>query len=270
MNTQQSANKLHLAFLALLALAAIALPSRVYSETLYIAVASNFMSTAKSLIKDFEAQQQHTAKAAFGSSGKFVAQIKHGAPFDVFLSADNKMPSFLADNKLAKAESQFTYALGQLVLCSTSILPTNKSLGSLLQSRGTAKLAYANERLAPYGLAASQVLKRLNILETPKSTWVRGENVAQVFQFLVSGNAQLAFVANAQVKTKEHPEIKSCRSIPSELYDPIQQDAILLNRGLSSEAARSFIQYLRNDKARQIIEQHGYRTATPNTLMPVK
>ena len=238
--------------------------TKVWSESANIAVASNFISTAKVLIKNFESESKHKIHASYGSSGKLVAQITHGAPFELFLSADQKSPHFLSAKHLTLPESQFTYAIGRLALCANTPI-SDASLSNILKAPQIKKIALANAKLAPYGRAAQQVLQQLEIDQTDRNKWIRGENIAQTFQFLVSGNVNLAFIAKAQANSSDNIQSEACISIPSELYDPIKQDAILLSRANKSPAAIAFYNYLKQGKAREIIQGFSYNV--PDTTL---
>lgn len=224
-------------------------------ETLHVAVASNFMLTAKQLIKEFSRLHNISTKVSFGSSGKLAAQIKNGAPFQVFLSADQKMPRYLAELGLAEPSSRFTYARGRLSLCSNTFI----SSVELSLRREDLSLAFANERLAPYGQAATQVLSRLKIIEQPDSRWVRAENVSHALQLLVTKNVNIALLATSLSKHAENFQSIYCLGVPSNLYSPILQDAILVKskRG-PTLAARKFLSYLKSSEGKSLINNFGY------------
>ena len=240
-----------------LLLLCLTLSSAARCETIKLAIASNFMHTAKQLIKDFHATTQITTRTSYGSSGKLGGQIAHGAPFDILLSADQKVPRYLASQGLALGDTQFTYAIGKLSLCSTQAIDNGTPEGLLANSQGK-RIALANEKLAPYGAAAGQVLSKLKVKEPKTFPWVRAENVSQVFQFLISQNVDFAFVAKSQLVSSHLLSQNHCISISSGLYSPIRQDAILLAKGGESGAAKSFLAYLKSDSAREIIKQFGY------------
>ncbi len=222
------------------------------ADDIRVAVASNFATTMETLAHRFEQASGHHVIVIPGASGRLYAQILHGAPFDAFFSADSERPEKLENSGHAIESSRFTYAIGRLVLWSRD--------GSLIGSDGRAtlkegrfeRLAIANPRLAPYGRAAAQVLE--NIGFTAGNRIVRGENVGQAYQFVHSGAAELGLVSASQLVSGE----KGSRwDIPQQLYDPIEQQAILLN---DSSAARAFFDWLQTGAARDIIRQHGYGT----------
>jgi molybdate transport system substrate-binding protein len=215
------------------------------------------MNAAKVLINDFESRTGIPVRASYGSSGKLAAQIKHGAPFELFLSADQKMPDYLEHEDFGIKGSQFTYAIGKLAVCSTSSIK-NDSLLNIISANEHKKIALANERLAPYGKAAFETLNKLIQPATSDNKWIRADNVAQVFQFLISGNVALAFVAQAQVLSSDMINKDNCQLIPNNFYSPIHQNAILLKKGINSSAAGLFMDYLKSARAREIIVKLGY------------
>ncbi len=245
----------------------------VSAETITIAVASNFRSVMNQLINEFEAESGHEVLVTYGSSGRFFAQINNGAPFDAFFSADQEMPALLEaeDQEQGKEDGEgeeseeenrttrsFTYAIGALALWSKSPgLPLAN--GELLRQGGFNKLSIANPRLAPYGVAAVEVLAALGLTESTRERWVQGENITQTFQFVDSGNAELGFVALSQIMRNGDIVGGSAWLVPSELHSPIRQDALLLRRGIDKQAARDFMDFVRGDKARMIIQSYGYR-----------
>jgi molybdate transport system substrate-binding protein len=228
------------------------------AETINIAVASNFMPVMNEIIAEFETGSEHSVRVSYGSSGRIYAQINNGAPFDAFFSADQEKPADLESMGLVVADSRFTYAVGALVLWSK-----NPALllaeGEILRQGEFNKLALANPRLAPYGVAAVEVLRALGLEESTRDKWVQGENITQAFQFVESQNADLGFVALSQVISARLALDKSVWRIPDEYYNPIQQDAVLLKRGEDNQAALDFLNYMRSTQAREIIESYGYR-----------
>ncbi len=235
--------------ISLLALSLKILP--VHAETTYVAAASNFTITMKKLISEFERISTHKVKASYGSSGKIYAQIKHGAPFQVFFSADQEKPLVLY-NEGFTAERPFPYALGALALWSNNPAFDNLQLRNL-QAGTFNKLSFANPKLAPYGIAALDVLKKLDLLEATQKKWVQGENIAQAYQFVGTGNADLGFVALSQVINKSN-----YWRVPTTLYQPIRQDAVLLKSGKDNAAAQAFVQFIRDQQGQQIIKSFGY------------
>lgn len=252
-------------------------------QTAHIAVASNFTKTIKTLVNDFdilnkEAPVRQHIKISIASSGKLYAQIKHGAPFDLFLSADQKLPKQLIEDNIAVPTSLITYAIGQLVLWSSdpyqlsnSLHSSNDILNNLsihdksdlairaLNNPQLTKLALANARLAPYGKAAEEALESLQLKEFTRSKWVKGENISQAFQFVYTGNADLGFVALSQVlHNVNFLNQGSGWLVPTQLYTPIKQNAVILKHGQKNASALAFHDYLTSHRARQIIQKAGY------------
>ena len=228
-----------------------------HAETTLIAVAANFTKPMTEIAAEFEKSTGHTAQLSFGSSGKFVSQIENGAPFEIFLSADDKNPIKLQQDDVAIAESRFTYALGKLVLWSATANFVDAQ-GQVLSKGGFKHLALADPKLAPYGTAAIQVLKNVNVLDTLQPLFVEGENIAQTYQFVSTGNAELGFVALSQVSENGKITSGSAWHVPDNLYSPIRQDAILLKTGEHNPAALALMQFLKSPKATEIIQNYGY------------
>ena len=236
------------------AMALIAQPS--VAEEIHVAVASNFRDAIQSLADAFEAQSDHTIALSVGSTGKHYAQIRNGAPFDLFFAADVERPKRLEAERLAMPGTRFAYAIGKLVLWSpkSGIVDPEQAI----LNRGAFRyVAIANPTLAPYGAAAREVLEARGLWDELDGRIVRGENVSQAFQFVASGNAEIGFVAYAQVKRRDSSATGSVWMVPPSLYTPIEQQAVLLRDG---EAAREFLSYVRSDEALKIIREYGYDT----------
>ncbi|WP_203291331.1 molybdate ABC transporter substrate-binding protein [Maricaulis parjimensis] len=221
-------------------------------DEVLIAVAANFARPAEALAERFESKTGHTVRLATGSTGALYAQIRHGAPFDVFLAADQARPAALVDDGFAEADSLRTYAIGRLVLVS-SRQGSDDPLARL-EARDVTRLALANADLAPYGRAAEQVLTRLDT-DLPPHQMIRGQNIAQTLVTFSTGNADLAFIARSQLDlvrpAAAHP-------IPSGWHDPIRQDAVLLTRGSGNPAAEAWMDFLTSPAAAQVLHNHGY------------
>lgn len=243
---------------ALLLLAAHALALPVRAAQVQVAVASNFAAPMQAIANLFEKDTGHQAVVVLGSTGKLATQVRHGAPFDVLLAADSRTPTQLAADGLAVASSQFTYARGQLALWSEQPGVVDEQ-GAVLAGPLPGKLAVADARLAPYGAAAAQVLAARGLTAAVRPHLVVGENIGQTFQFVKTGNAALGFVALSQVMVDGKIASGSAWVIPSKLYDPIRQDAVLLKTGKNNPAATALLQYLRGDSARQVIRTYGYQ-----------
>lgn len=227
------------------------------AESAHLAVAANFASTAKVLAEQFARETGHRLELSSGSTGKFYAQIKNGAPFDVFLSADEATPLRLENEKLAVGGSRFTYAVGRLVLWSAQPgLVDDK--GEVLRKGAFKRMAIANPKLAPYGAAAQEALEKLGLWDVLRAKLVQGENIAQTFQFVSSGNAELGLVALSQIREAGRASSGSFWLVPASLHAPLRQDAVLLVRAERNSAARGFLESLRAAPARDLIRSCGY------------
>jgi molybdate transport system substrate-binding protein len=227
------------------------------ADEIQVAVAANFTAPMKEIAAAFEKETGHKVLCAFGATGKFYAQIQNGAPFEALLAADDTTPSKLADEDAAVKGSQFTYAIGTLVLWSAKPGLVDKD-GEVLKGGDFDKLAIANPKTAPYGAAAMEVLAGLKLLDQVSPKLVTGENIAQTFQFVSSGNAPLGFVALSQVMKDGRISEGSAWMVPAELHAPIRQDAVILNKGKDKPAVAELMEYLKGDKARAVIKGFGY------------
>ena len=226
-----------------------------YAEPIRVAVASNFAQPAKALAALFEEQHNHELVLAFGSTGKHFAQITQGAPFDIFLAADSDYPKLLETKGLTVENSRFTYAIGTLMVWAPAIA-TDEIVPYLKHTNFHRPIAIANPRRSPYGRAAQQVLTEMGLWSKVQSNLVRGENIAQTYQFVESGNASLGFVAQSQSKLSQSA-LRDSVWIPSEsLYDPIYQQAVLLR---STPATEAFWSFLQTDAAKAVITRFGYQ-----------
>lgn len=228
-----------------------------HADEVSVAVAANFIAPMQKIATAFEQATGHKAVLSSGATGKFYAQITHGAPFQVLLAADDTTPERLEHEGRTVAGSRFTYAVGQLVLWSAQPGYVDAQ-GQVLRTGDFAHLAIANPKLAPYGLAAQQTLDKLGVAARVQPRLVMGENIAQTYQFVASGNAQLGFVALSQVMEDGRIARGSAWRVPASLHEPIRQDAVLLAAGKDSAAARALLQYLRSDAARAVIRSYGY------------
>jgi molybdate transport system substrate-binding protein len=230
-------------------------PHQARADKVNVAVAANFTETAKEIARVFEEKTGHEAVLSFGASGQFYSQIKEGAPFQVFLSADNTRPKKLIDEGFGSEDEEFTYAIGRLVLWSRK--------AGLVISEETLRrgdfhnIAIANPASAPYGAAAVDVMKAIDVYASLQPKIVQGASIAQAFQFVNTDNAEYGFIALSQV-----PNLKegSWWIVPDKYYKKIRQDALLLKSGEKNNAARAFIKFLKSSVARSIIEKSGYET----------
>jgi molybdate transport system substrate-binding protein len=221
------------------------------------AVAANFTEPVKLIAEQFQKDTGHTVKFSFGSSGKFYSQIKEGAPFDVFLAADEKNPKLLEEEGLAVKDTRFVYALGKLVLWSTQPgFVDNK--GAVLGKGSYNKIAYADPKLAPYGLAAQETLQKMKLWDKVQGKLVTGESIAQTYQFAATGNAEMAFIALSQITRDGKIMDGSYWIVPADSYSPIKQAAVQLAAAKDKAAAQAFLKYLKGEKAQGIIRNFGY------------
>lgn len=235
----------------------LTLPDAARADEVQVAVAANFTAPMQELAKAFEQASGHQAKLAFGATGQFFAQINQGAPFEVFLSADSTTPSKLTASGAAVPGSQFTYATGRLVLWSAQPGLVDPQ-GKVLKQGRFAHLAIANPATAPYGAAALETLANLGLQQTLAGKLVQGESIAQAYQFVASGNAELGFVALSQVYRDGKIAQGSAWPVPAKLHAPLRQDAVLLAPGQDKPAAKALLDYLRSPAAKALISRYGY------------
>lgn len=224
-----------------------------------VAVAANFFAPMKAIAAGFEKASGHKAMLSSGATGKFYAQIRSGAPFDIFLAADEQTPARLDKENATVAGSRFTYATGKLVLWSARPGLVDAQ-GEVLRSAKFAHIALAAPKLAPYGAAAVETLTRLGLLAQLEPRFVQGESIGQAFSFVSTGNAELGFVALSQVWENGKLKSGSAWIVPAQLHSPIRQDAVLLARGKDNAAAAALIAYLKSDAAKAVIRSFGYDT----------
>jgi molybdate transport system substrate-binding protein len=237
-------------FLACLAAAASA-------GEVQVAVAANFAGPLAKIGEGFTAATGHTLKVSAGATGKFYAQIVAGAPFDVLIAADDETPRKLIAEGHAIAGSNFTYAIGRLVLWSAQPGFVDDQ-GAVLATGRFAHLAIANPKIAPYGTAGLEVVKARGLTDAITPRLVTAESIAQAYQFAATGNAELAFVALSQVAVPGQPAKGSYWLVPSNLYGQIRQDAVLLKSGEKNPAAAALLAYLKGDAAKAVIKDFGY------------
>ncbi|MBT8052692.1 MAG: molybdate ABC transporter substrate-binding protein [Gammaproteobacteria bacterium] len=238
----------------LLSAFALLLPDLAAADVVKAATASNFRDAMSQLVSAFEKTSDHTVVPVFGSTGKHFSQIVNGAPFDVFLAADNRRPKVLEQDGLTVPETRFTYAIGQLVLWSPREGYVDAD-GHILGSGNFRHLAIANPDLAPYGAAAKETLENLGLWQNVNPSVVSGENIGQAFLFVHSGNAELGFVARSQLIGGRASGAGSMWRVPPHLHAPIEQQAVLLR---DTAAAREFLSFMRGAEAAAIIRAQGY------------
>lgn len=227
------------------------------ADEVQVAVAANFTAPIQAIASDFEKDTGHKLIAAYGATGQFYTQIKNGAPFEVFLAADDSTPEKLENEGDIVPGSRFTYAVGTLALWSAKdgyIDGTDKTLiGNQYKH-----LSIANPKAAPYGLAATQVLAKLDLTDKVKNKIVEGQNITQAYQFVSTGNAELGFVALSQIYKDGKVSSGSAWIVPEAMHDPIRQDAVILKKGENNPAAKALAEYLKGPKATAIIKSYGY------------
>jgi molybdate transport system substrate-binding protein len=227
------------------------------ADDVQVAVAANFTAPMQQIAAQFEKDTGHRATLSFGATGKFYAQIVNGAPFEILLAADDETPARLEKDGQGIAGSRFTYAIGKLVLWSASPELVD-ARGEVLKKGNFKHLALANPKTAPYGTAAIEAMTRLGVLNQLQERFVQGENISQTQQFIISGNAELGFIALSQVFKDGKIASGSAWVVPGNLYAPIRQDAVLLAKGKDKPAPAALLAYLKGDKARAIIKSYGY------------
>jgi molybdate transport system substrate-binding protein len=222
-----------------------------------VAVAANFTAPMQQIAADFAKDTGHKAVLSFGATGKFYAQIVNGAPFEVFLAADDTTPTRLEKEGHAVPGGRFTYAVGKLALWSAKPGFVDAK-GEVLKGGKFNKLSIANPKTAPYGAAAIETLKKMNLLEALQAKFVQGENISQTLQFVHTSNAELGFVALSQVFKDGKLNSGSAWIVPGAFHEPIYQDAAILAKGQDNPAAAALAAYLKGDKARAVVKSFGY------------
>lgn len=224
-----------------------------------IAVAANFTKTIEEIGKAFEQETGHKAKFSFGPTGKLYAQIKNGAPFDAFFGADERRPKLTIDDGIGVKDSYFVYAQGQLALYSGQHR-VDQNATEILKAAEFNKIAIANPRTAPYGERAQAYLKSQGLYDNVKSKIVNGESIAHAFQYVVTGNAQIGFIALSQIVDPQSPVYQKGHYwiLPQADYKPINQGAIITQRGADNEATQAFMTFIKTPKAIEIIKRYGY------------
>ena len=233
-------------------------------QSINVAVASNFSAAFENLATAFEADYGYTVQAISASSGKLYAQISNGAPFDIFLSADRERPLRLETAGLGVTNQRFTYAIGRLVLWSRDPGLANRDCEQVLKNLSFNRLAIANPVIAPYGDASRQFLENIGLWAAVSERLVVGENITQALQFTASGGASLGLVAASQLVDSRLPETTCRWSVPTNMYEPIEQQAVLLSRAAENRVAADFIEFLQSGVAREVIQRHGYAVTGPD------
>jgi molybdate transport system substrate-binding protein len=229
----------------------------VHAETVHVAVAANFTAPAKALAEVFARTMGHEAKLSFGATGAFYTQIKQGAPFDVLLAADDERPIRLEKEGDTVPGSRFTYATGQLVLWSAKPGVVDDQ-GAVLKGGNFNKIAIANPKNAPYGAAAVEAMDKLGLTAALQPKLVTGESIGQTYNFIATGNAELGFVALAQVLDGGKLKSGSMWVVPAKYHAPIIQDAVILKRAAGNPAAKAWMELLQKPQSKEFIRSYGY------------
>lgn len=248
---------LRAAILATTVAAALSATSNARAAEVTVAVAANFAGPLAKIGEGFTAATGHTLKVSAGATGKFYSQIIAGAPFELLIAADDETPKKLIAEGQAVAGSNFTYAIGKLVLWSAQPGFVDDQ-GAVLASGRFKHIAIANPKIAPYGQAGLQVLKARGLSDAVTPKLVTAESIAQAYQFVATGNAELGFVALSQVAVPGRPTPGSYWAVPANLYGEIRQDAVLLKAGADNPAAKALLDYLKSDAAKKLIREFGY------------
>ena len=237
--------------------AALALSAAAQAEVVQIAVAANFTAPARALAEIFARTTGHEAKLSFGATGAFYTQIKNGAPFDILLAADDERPIRLEKEGDTVPGSRFTYAIGQLVLWSAKPGLVDGE-GAVLKGGNFNKIAMANPKLAPYGAAAVETMDKLGLAAALTPKLVTGESIGQTYNFIATGNAELGFVALAQVLDGGKLKSGSMWVVPAKYHAPIIQDAVILKRAAANPAAKAWMALMRSPNTQDFIRSYGY------------
>lgn len=228
------------------------------ADQVTVAVAANFLETLEHLKIEFEKSYDHDLRIVVGSTGKLYAQIVNGAPYDVFLSADQERPRLLSEAGFAAPDTQFTYVVGKLILWSADPDRDMKDGAQMLAAQSFRKLAMPNPQLAPYGAAAQQVLEKLGLWQALQSRIVTGENVGQTFGFVASGNAEIGFVSLSSYLSLGNQKRGVFWAPDRQSHAPIRQDGVILRRSEKNPAARAFMTFLQSRAAEPVLQRFGY------------
>lgn len=227
------------------------------ADTVHVAVAANFTAPIKAIAAEFEKDTGHEVVPSFGATGQLYTQIRNGAPFEMFFSADSVTAERLDNDKATVEGSRFTYAIGSLALWSPKAGYVDDQ-GTVLKNGDYQHLSIANPKTAPYGQAAMEVIDGLGLSEQLKGKLVEGQSISQALQFVSSGNAELGFVALSQIYKDGEVSEGSAWIVPQTMYRPIRQDAVLLKQAEGNEAATALVEYMKGEKAAAIIKSFGY------------
>ncbi len=227
-----------------------------FAQNLKVAVAANLQGVIKVLAKDFKQKTGIEVEPIVGSSGNLAAQIKNGAPFDLFLSADMSFPETLFKEGFGQKEP-VVYAYGSLIICSTQNIGFENWERTLLSER-IKKIAIANPAIAPYGKAAEESLKLKGVLDDVKSKLVTGESIAQVNTYIITGVVDVGFTTRALIKDAEGKTSLYWKEIDPKSYTPIKQGMIIIKQTKENTDALKFYEYMLSPAAKAILKEYGY------------
>ena len=237
-------------------LLSVLISTAAVADTLKVAVASNFADTLHQLADRFDAKTGNTVLVSSGSTGKLYTQIANGAPFDIFMAADEKRPDLLLKKGLADTSHASVYAQGKLVFVSN--IPPTGECRSVMSDARVKRLAIANPKTAPYGAAAQQVMQHLGIWDKVQSKLVQGENIAQTLQFVDSTSANAGFVAKSMLLADNKFKAACEWDIPGDLYNPINQKMVILSKSKDKAVVLAFWKYMQSPEAAVVIRDSGY------------
>ncbi len=229
--------------------------SLLYSNEIHIAVASNFAKTIKNIVHLYQSKTNNKVIVSYGSTGMHFLQIKNGAPFDIFFAADVSRPKVLENLGLTQANSRFTYAIGRIVLWVPNPNSLNPGWDILIGGQKNLRIAIANPKLAPYGKAALEIMEALGVWERLKKNVIRGNDINQTYNFIRSGNADIGFISYSQIKSSNQVSSGSILEPKKNLYNKIEQQAVLLK---DNNVAKDFMSFFKTKEVIKIIKDDGY------------
>jgi len=230
--------------------------SPAFAQNIKVAVAANLQSVIKALRQDFKQKTGITIESILGASGNLTTQVKNGAPFDVFLSADMTFPENLFKDGFSK-KKPVVYAQGSLVICSSQDIGFENWERVMLTGR-IRKIAIANPAIAPYGKAAGEVLKKKGVWDDIQNKIVMGESISQVNTYITTGVADVGFTTQALVKDPNNKTKLYWELLDPKSYAPIEQGMVLLKHGESNADALKFYEYILSTRAKTIFKEYGY------------
>ncbi|MES2278217.1 MAG: molybdate ABC transporter substrate-binding protein [Bacteroidota bacterium] len=240
----------------LLIIFALIFSASTFAQSIKVAVAANLQSVIKVLGDDFKKRTGITIEPIVGSSGKLVAQISNGAPYDVFLSADMEFPAKLEKDGFAD-QPPVVYALGSLIICTTQNVNL-KNWPQFITSDKVEKIAIANAAIAPYGRAAEESLNKLNLLDKVKPKLVYGESISQVNTYITTGVASVGFTTQSLVMDPANTTKLYWQAIDPKTYAPIEQGMVVLKKSVNMPGAKQFYKYMGTAPAKSILKKYGY------------